>query len=153
MGGGMVARLNRYSVLCGAFCGIIALALVGCSTPEEKAAFAKRQQPPQAVVVKSAQGKPVDEGNTQQHYKDGYPSFNAPPTAANVQINDQQAADLVKQLTALGTQRKDGTISEAEYQKRVAEMRKLAAEHGQDTLSQIQQESPPTGKPPVQTQN
>ncbi|MDL2398530.1 hypothetical protein [Rhizobium mayense] len=153
MGGGMVARLNRYSVLCGALYGIIALALAGCSTPEEKAAFAKRQQPPQAVVVKSAQGKPVDEGNTQQHYKDGYPSFNAPPTAANVQINDQQAADLVKQLTALGTQRKDGTISEAEYQKRVAEMRKLAAEHGQDTLSQIHQESPPTGQPPVQTQN
>jgi len=153
MGGGMVARLNRYSVLCGALCGILALALAGCTTPEEKAAFAKSKQAPQAVVVKSAEGKPVDEGNTQQHYKDGYPSFNAPPTAANVQINDQQAADLVKQLTALGSQRKAGTISEAEYQKRVAEMRKLAAEHGQDTLSQIQQQSPPTGQPPIQTQN
>ncbi len=127
-------------------CGVLALALAGCTTPEEKAAFAKSKLAPQAVIVKSAEGKPVDEGNTQQHYKDGYPSFNAPPTAANVQINDQQAADIGKQLTALGAQRKAGTISEAEYQKRIAEMRKLAAEHGQDTLSQIQQQSPPTGQ-------
>nr|WP_246779466.1 hypothetical protein [Rhizobium sp. BK313] len=149
----MVARLNRYSVFCGALCGVLALALAGCTTPEEKAAFAKSKLAPQAVIVKSAEGKPVDEGNTQQHYKDGYPSFNAPPTAANVQINDQQAADIGKQLTALGAQRKAGTISEAEYQKRIAEMRKLAAEHGQDTLSQIQQQSPPTGQPPIQTQN
>ena len=149
MGGGMVARLNRYSVLCGAMCGMFALTLAGCSTPEEKADFAKRKQPPVAVIVKPAKGSPVDLGNTQQYYKDGYPSFNAPPTAANVQINDQQAGDMVKQLTALGSQRKAGTISEAEYQKRVADMRKLAAEHGQDTLSQIQQE----GAQPAPTQN
>lgn len=147
--GGIVARLNRNSVFCGAVFGILALALAGCSTPEEKAAFAKRKQAPQAVVVKSANGSPVDEGSTQQHYKDGYPSFNAPPTAANVQINDQQAADMAKQLTALGAARKAGSISEAEYQKRVADMRKLAAEHGQDTLSEIQQQS---GQP-SQTQN
>lgn len=150
MGGGMVARLNRYSVLCGAMCGILALTLAGCSTPEEKAAFAKRKQPPQAVIVKPAKGSQVEETSTQQHYKDGYPSFNAPPTAANVQINDQQAGDMVKQLTALGSQRKAGTISEAEYQKRVADMRKLAAEHGQDTLQEIQKEG---ATPPAQTQN
>lgn len=150
MGGGMVARLNRYSVLCGAMCGILALTLAGCSTPEEKAAFAKRKQPPQAVIVKPAKGTPVVETSTQQYYKDGYPSFNAPPTAANVQINDQQAGDLVKQLTALGSQRKAGTVSEAEYQRRVAEMRKLAAEHGQDTLQEIQKEG---GTQPAPTQN
>ncbi len=149
MGGGMVARLNRYSVLSGALFGILALALAGCSTAEEKAAFAKRKQAPQAVVVKSVDGKAVDEGSTQQHYKDGYPSFNAPPTAANVQINDQQASDIGKQLTSLGAQRKAGTISEAEYEKRVADMRKLAAQHGQDTLSEIQQQ----GAQPSQTQN
>ncbi|MBB3288921.1 MULTISPECIES: hypothetical protein [Rhizobium] len=150
MGGGMVARLNRYSVLCGAMCGILALTLAGCSTPEEKAAYAKRKQPPQAVIVKPAKGTPIVETSTQQYYKDGYPSFNAPPTAANVQINDQQAGDMVKQLTALGAQRKAGTISEAEYQKRVAEMRKLAAEHGQDTLQEIQKEG---GAQPAPTQN
>jgi hypothetical protein len=141
MGGGMVAKFNRYSIVGSVLGGILALTLAGCSTPEEKAAFAKSKLAPQAVIVKSAKGNPVDEGSTQQHYKDGYPSFNAPPTAANVQINDQQAAGMVKQLTALGSQRKAGTISEAEYQKRVAEMRKLAAEHGQDTLTQIHQQS------------
>ncbi|MGZ9720770.1 hypothetical protein [Rhizobium miluonense] len=150
MGSGMVARLNRYSVLCGAMCGIFALTLAGCSTPEEKAAYAKRKQPPEAVIIKPTKGTPITETSTQQHYKDGYPSFNAPPTAANVQINDQQAGDMVKQLSALGSQRKAGVISEAEYQKRVAEMRKLAAEHGQDTLQEIQKES--SGQP-GQTQN
>jgi len=33
--------------------------------------------------------------------------------------------------------RKAGTISEAEYQRRLLELRKLAAEHGQDTQAQI----------------
>lgn len=149
MGGGMVVKLNRYSLLSGAMCGILVLMLSGCTTPEEKADYTRRRTPPPAVIVKSAKGSPVDQTGTQQHYKDGYPSFNAPPTAANVQINDQQAGDLVKQLTALGSQRKAGTISEAAYQKRVADMRKLAAEHGQDTLQQIQQQ----GNPPTQTQN
>ncbi|MDE1993686.1 MAG: SHOCT domain-containing protein, partial [Rhizobiaceae bacterium] len=109
---------------------------------------------PQSVVVKSEEGKPVDQGSTQQHYKDGYPSFNGPLTAANVQINDQQASDIGKQLTALGNQRASGAISEAEYQKRVADMRKLAAEHGQDTLTQIHQQSQAPADPtPAQTQN
>jgi hypothetical protein len=134
MSGGMVVRFNRYFLICG----VLASALAGCSTPAERAAWAARRAAPQAVIVKSNEGKPVDE-NATEHTSDGFPTFNAPPTAANVQINDQQAGDLQKQLTALGAGRKAGTISEAEYQRRVAEMRKLAAEHGQDTLSQIQQ--------------
>jgi hypothetical protein len=87
--------------------------------------------------MKSENGTAIDE-NSIPHSKDGYPTFNGPLTAANVQINDQQATDIGKQLTALGAKREAGTITQAEYDRRVAEMRKLAATHGQDTLSQIQ---------------
>ncbi len=137
MSGGMVVKLNRYFLVCG---GILALALAGCSTPAERAAWAAKRAAPQAVIVKSMDGKPVAE-DTAENTPDGFPTFNAPPTAANVQINDQQAGDLQKQLTAVGAQRKAGVITEAQYNQRVAEMRRLAAEHGQDTLSQIHQQS------------
>jgi hypothetical protein len=117
--------------------GALVIALSGCSSPAEKAAAAARRAAPTAVVMKSETGQAIDE-NTTPRTKDGYPTFNGPLTAANVQINDQQGADLQKQMTALTTSRNAGTISEAEYQRRVAEMRKLAAEHGTDTLSQIE---------------
>jgi hypothetical protein len=71
------------------------------------------------------------------HYRDGYPGFGAPLTAANVQMNDEEASGLQQKLTALSNRRKAGTISEAEYQRRVAEYRKLAEDHGQETLSEI----------------
>ena len=112
------------------------LALSGCSTPEERAAAAARRTAPTAVVMKSEKGQPIDENST-PHTKDGYPTF-GPLTAANVQINDQQAAGLQSQLTALAASREAGTITQAEYERRVAEMRKLAVEHGPDTLSQIE---------------
>jgi hypothetical protein len=136
MSGGMVTGFDRYFLVCG----VLMLALAGCSTPAERAAWAAKRQAPQAVIVKSANGKPLNESTT-DHTSDGFPTFNNPPTAANVQISNDQATDLQKQLTALGAAHKSGAISQAEYDKRVAEMRKLAAEHGQDTLDQIKQQS------------
>ncbi len=133
MSGSLTAKLNAYS----AICGVLVLALGGCSTPEEKAAAAARRVPPTAVVMKSASGTASQDSGLQR-YKDGYPSFNGPLTAANVQINDQQAATTQKQMSALAASRNSGAITQAEYERRVAEMRKLAAEHGPDTLSQIQ---------------
>ncbi len=114
-----------------------AAALAGCaSTLEEKAAYAARKAAPTAVVMTPTKGEaPTQSGLAK--YPDGYPSFGAPLTAANVQMSDEDAADLQHKLTALGAQRKSGAISEAEYQRRVVEYRKLAAEHGPDTLSEI----------------
>ncbi len=40
-------------------------------------------------------------------------------------------------MEALGRMRKNGTISEAEYQRRVVEYRKLAADHASDALKEI----------------
>jgi len=57
--------------------------------------------------------------------------------SANVQMGNEEAAELQAKLSALGAARKAGTISEAEYQRRRLELRKLAAEHGQDAQAQI----------------
>jgi uncharacterized lipoprotein len=116
---------------------VAAMTLAGCtSTPEQKAAVAAKRAAPTAVVMTATKGEaPAESGLT--HSPDGYPSFGAPLTAANVQMNDDEAKGLQTKLTALGAQRKAGAISEAEYQRRVAEYRKLAAEHGPDTLSEI----------------
>ncbi|MBW9117532.1 hypothetical protein JNB88_28320 [Rhizobium cauense] len=126
------------NMTCTALIGAAAaMTLAGCmQTPEEKAAFAARRAAPTAVVMTPTKGEaPTESGLS--HYKDGYPGFGAPLTAANVQMSDQEASGLQQQLTALAAQRKAGTISEAEYQRRVAEFRKLAAEHGAETLSKI----------------
>lgn len=127
-----VARLDRFAMACVA----MTLVLSGCAfTPEERATHAAHRAAPTAVVMNS----PDAAANQPQHIKspDGYPTFAGPLTAANVQMSDEQAANQQQQLSALTSARQAGTITEAEYQKRVEEMRKLAAEHGPDALSQI----------------
>ncbi|KQV81335.1 hypothetical protein [Rhizobium sp. Root1220] len=132
-GMGIIANVTRMALIGAA----AAMTLVGCMrTPEENAAIAARRAAPTAVVMTPTKGAPPTESGL-AHYKDGYPSFGAPLTAANVQMSDEDAAGLQQQLTALTAKRNAGTISEAEYQRRVAEYRKLAAEHGADTLSEI----------------
>jgi len=130
---GHFATFTRTAAICAA---AAAFALAGCNkTAEEKKAFAQRMAAPTAVVMPASKGEPVEGGLTKS--RDGYPSFGAPLTAANVQMSDEQAAELQHQLTALGAKRQAGSITEAEYQRRVAEMRALAADHGASTLSEI----------------
>ncbi len=66
-----------------------------------------------------------------------YPGFSGPLRAANVQMNNDEAAELEAKLTALATARKSGSISEAEYQKRATELRRIATDHGAETQAQI----------------
>ena len=66
-----------------------------------------------------------------------YPSFSEPLTAANAQMTDQDAVKMQHNLSALGHARRSGSISEAEYNRRVEEMRKLAAQHGAETQAEI----------------
>jgi hypothetical protein len=128
-----IANVTRIALIGAA----AAMALAGCMrTPEEKAAFAARRAAPTAVVMGATKGgEPVEGGLS--HYRDGYPDFGAPLTAANVQMSDEEAADLQHKLTGLSAKRNAGTISEAEYKRRVAEYRKLAEDHGPETLSEI----------------
>jgi hypothetical protein len=66
-----------------------------------------------------------------------YPTFDGSLTAANTQIGDEDAAGTEAQLTALTRARANGSVSDAEYQRRVAELRSLAANHGQDAQTAI----------------
>ena len=70
-------------------------------------------------------------------YADGYPNFAGSLNAASVQMSNEEATALQAQLTSLGAARKSGAISEAEYQAKLAELRKLAAQHGAETQAQI----------------
>jgi hypothetical protein len=55
-----------------------------------------------------------------------YPNFSRPLSSAMEQMSDEDAKKQDAQLTALAGQRRSGAISQAEYQRRVDEMRKLA---------------------------
>jgi uncharacterized protein YqfA (UPF0365 family) len=57
-----------------------------------------------------------------------YPDFSKPLTSAMDQMTDEQAKAQQAQLAGLAARRKSGAISEAEYQRRVKEMRALRAQ-------------------------
>jgi hypothetical protein len=67
-----------------------------------------------------------------------YPDFSTPLKSAMAQMSDEEARQMEAELTALGAGRKNGTISEAEYWKRVRELQALASHHGADTISAIE---------------
>lgn len=56
-----------------------------------------------------------------------YPDFSKPLTSAMDQMSDEEAKQQEAQLAALAGRRRAGTISDAEYWRRVNEMRKLKA--------------------------
>lgn len=67
----------------------------------------------------------------------GYPSVYTPLVAATTQMSNEEAAGNEARLTALSAARKSGAVSEAEYQRRIVELRALAANHGSDMQGQI----------------
>src|SRR3546814_1479234 len=90
---------------------------------------------PTAVVVSSAPA--AAPGPVVKRDTGTYPTFDGRLTAANAQIGDEEAAGSEAQLSALASARSNGSVSEAEYQRRLAELRRLAAEHGRDAEAAI----------------
>jgi hypothetical protein len=58
--------------------------------------------------------------------KSVYPDFSQPLTSAMPQLSDQDAAKIAARLSALGAQRQAGSISDAEYWRRVNALKSLA---------------------------
>jgi hypothetical protein len=54
-----------------------------------------------------------------------YPDFSQPLDSAMAQMTDEEATRQQAQLSALARQRQSGRISDAEYRRRVAELRRL----------------------------
>jgi hypothetical protein len=69
---------------------------------------------------------------------DVYPVIEGKRPAASAQMTNEEAAAQEARLTALSSARASGKISEAEYQRRLNELQQLAANHGAETLKQIQ---------------
>ncbi|MGW9230614.1 SHOCT domain-containing protein [Pseudorhizobium sp. NPDC055634] len=90
---------------------------------------------PAATVVVNA--PPPPQGPIVKRDSGTYPTFGQTLRAANVQIGDEEAAGSEAQLSALATARANGTVTEAEYQRRLAELRRLAAEHARDAEAAI----------------
>lgn len=66
-----------------------------------------------------------------------YPSVYGQKPAAAAQMTEEEAVSMQSRLTALASARQSGSISEAEYQRRLKELQSLAEQHGADTLKQI----------------
>lgn len=66
-------------------------------------------------------------GETPAGKNDPYPDFSKPLSSAMPQMTDEEAKKMDRQMSALAARRQSGAISEAEYWRRVNEMRKLQA--------------------------
>jgi hypothetical protein len=113
--------------------GLLPFALAGCNS------FAlddgiPNTAPPAVVVSASSAHAP---GPVAKRDTGTYPTFDRQLTAANTQIGDEEAAGSETRLAGLARARASGAISEREYQARVAEFRRLAAEHGTDAEASI----------------
>jgi hypothetical protein len=136
--GAMVHKKFRFSGLStqAIAAGLLALmAGTGCqsTTPPETEATTV----PAALQVNVEDPDNPEAAAARPTYPDGYPNFAGSLNAASVQMSNEEAAALQAQLTSLGAARKAGTISEAEYQARLVELRKLAAQHGTETQAEI----------------
>lgn len=109
--------LAKAGVIAGASVGLLALA--GCNSTTGTPAA--RQSHVDVTVTDKA-----DPATAAYTSPDGYPEFSKPLTAANVQMSNDEAKEMSARLSALGAQRKSGQISQAEYDRKVQEMRKLA---------------------------
>jgi hypothetical protein len=98
-----------------------ALALAGCNSATVD------EQP---SIYSATMAKPIP--------ADVYPVIEGKRPAASTQMSNEEAGAQEARLTALGSARTSGKISEAEYQRRLRELQLLAANHGTDTLKQIE---------------
>jgi hypothetical protein len=79
---------------------------------------------------------PPMEGEPASRKEDPYPDFSRPLTSAMPQLSNEESRRMEQQLSALGQQRRNGTISEAEYWRRVRELRALGAATADQQASQ-----------------
>lgn len=109
-------------------------ALAGCASDNVGTEAGPMATPQVVTVVPGVPSGPAATGPQNTGY---YPGFSQPLTSAALQMTDAEAAAQQQQLSALAAARRGGAVSEAEYRRREAELRRLATQHGQDTLSEI----------------
>ncbi|TCD12395.1 hypothetical protein [Oricola cellulosilytica] len=68
-----------------------------------------------------------------------FPNINEMPQGETAQMTDAQRDALVAQMTALSAAHANGRISPAQYQRRLAELRRLGATHSTATIRTIEE--------------
>jgi len=96
------------------------VAVAGCASSDKKSVKPVSMAAPKSVVV-TGQSEPSSNYKT----PDGYPDLSKPLTAANTQMSAGDAQKQGDTLAGLAAKRKSGKISEAEYNRRIEEFRKL----------------------------
>jgi hypothetical protein len=117
-----------------------------------QAAFAETSVPLPAPAVRegaapdetqpAAEALPPDptfEGSGQASLTGAYPNINVEPHGAVEQLSDTERDGLVLQMQALAEAHAQGNVSNAEYQRRLEQLRLLAATHSQNTIESIEE--------------
>ncbi len=103
------------------------------ATPEG-AATAEAQAPAEPLPP-----DPLFESSGQATLTGDYPNINIEPHGATAQLTDTQRDELVLQMQALAEARAQGNVSTAEYERKLAQLRLLAATHSQNAIDSIEE--------------
>ncbi|MET0172892.1 MAG: hypothetical protein ABW206_10860 [Agrobacterium vaccinii] len=104
-------------------CGLLLPLVVSCRTLPPVVAPENMPRPTAQVVGPQR----VDASPVSQKRDTGtYPTFAKPMTAALPQMENEEAGTMETTMTRLGAARRKGQISEAEYKRKVAELRALS---------------------------
>ncbi|MDS7597104.1 hypothetical protein [Agrobacterium tumefaciens] len=121
----MGKQMGKYGKYMGgiAVLSLSAVVLAACKAPEPIVAPEHMRRPTAEIVGP----RPVNSDAVSQKRDTGsYPTFSQPLTAAGSQMTDDEASNMETSLSRLGAARRNGQISEAEYNRRVAELRAIA---------------------------
>ncbi|MBD8555718.1 hypothetical protein IFT84_14520 [Rhizobium sp. CFBP 8762] len=116
--------------------GCLVTVVSGCASSNKDTA--QRRQAP-AVIIDTDTTSAGEGVSTALRKTGTYPSLGGPLRAANRQLSATDVSSMSSQLQALSNARATGVISDAEYKTRLAELEKLSATHGAETLKQIEQ--------------
>jgi hypothetical protein len=118
---------------------------VGTNTadPNENAALQTVAEETQSVLPPEQEYDPVFSGTGQVANTGEYPNLGLEPRGATTQMSDAQRNALLQQMRTLSISQQKGRISPAQYRRKVAELRRLAATHSSSTIRKIEEEAEP----------
>ena len=99
------------------------VSLASCQTQQNPEPVVRQQ--PTAVIVGP---QPVSTTPTKLRSTNTYPTFDRQLTAAGTQMSEEEAKEMQANLSGLPGRRAGAAVSQAEYNRRVQELRQIATE-------------------------
>ena len=114
----------------------------GEEPPAEDVAAVPAAKPGTGIDAMAAQpnpdAEPMLQSSGQARITGSYPNINNEPRGATPQMTDADRELLLVQMQALSADHERGLVSSADYRRRLAELRNLAATHSAATLKIIE---------------